>query len=101
MRGIVRGLSFGFLIAAAAFGGAVIEHGLLTRPIGTARFLNQLPHSLVPMRLPLRGSQDIGAPLLLPSEAPEAPRRPPARKHWSPAVQFAEVPLLDTKVRAG
>jgi hypothetical protein len=94
-------LSFGFLVAAAMFSGALIEHGLLSgHAAGLARFhpvISQIP---VPTRLPLRGSMDTHAPLLLPSEAPQAPHKAPVHKHGS-AMQFAGVSLLDRSGSAG
>ena len=103
MRGLVRGLSFGYFLAAAAYGGALIEHGLLSsRAAGGApvRLHRATSHSSVPVRLPLRGSLDMDAPLLLPFEAPAAPRKPP-RKSRSSATQVAEMPVLDRSASAG
>jgi hypothetical protein len=89
-------LSFGFLFAASTFGGALIEHELMS----SARFHRTTSHTSLPARPPLRGSLDIEGPLLLPFEAPQAPRKPP-RKSRSFATQVAGVPLLDTSASAG
>ena len=102
MRAIVRGLSFGFLIAAATFGGALIEHGLLSLPAhGAVGIQPATSHSPLPPQVPLRGSQDIDTPLLLPFAGPEAPRKTPVRKHGTAGMQFASGPLLDTRMGAG
>ena len=102
MQAIVRGLSFGFLMAAAAFGGALVEYGLLSVPAhGAAQFLPAISPSTVPRQVPLRGSQDMDAPLLLPFEGPHIPHKTPVRKHGSPGMKFASGPLLDTGMRAG
>ena len=102
MRGVVRGLSFGFLLAAAAFGGALIEHYLLSSPAaGAARSYQGISHSSRPGPLPLRGSLDKDAPLLAPFGGPETPVRP-ARKHRAPAkLQLAALTPLDTQASDG
>ena len=102
MHKVLRGLSIGYLLVAAAFGGALIEHGLLSAPaVGAKRFHSGSAKHPVPEALPLRGSQDIDAPLFLPFETPGAPRKSPARKRPSAATQLAAAPLLDTDAGAG
>ena len=101
MRRIVRGLSIGYLLAATAFGGALIEHSLLSAHTAkAARAHSGISKSSASTKLPLRGAQDIHAPLLVPTQPPEAPRKP-VRKRPSSRTQFAGAPLLDTSASAG
>ena len=102
MRRVLRGLSIAFLLVAAAFGGALIEHGLLAASVaGAERTHSGSAKDPLSQVLPLRGPQDIDAPLFLPSETPAAPRKSPARKRPSSATQLAALPLLDTSASAG
>jgi hypothetical protein len=103
MRGIVRGLSFGYFLAVAAFGAMILEPKILALDVSeSVRLHLRALDSEITKVVPLRGSQDIDAPLLLPFETPDAPEKAAPRRHRaSPATELASRSALDTFVNAG
>ena len=103
MRRMVRGLSFGFLLAASTYGAVILEPKVLALNVPESIRLHlRALDSEIPKVVPLRGSQDIDAPLFLPFETPDAPRNvAPRRHHAAPATELASGRALDTFVSAG
>jgi len=103
MRGIVRGLSFGYFLAVAAFWAMILEPKILALDVPeSVRVHLRALDSEIPKVVPLRGSQDIDAPLLLPLETPDGPQKAAPRRHRaSPAMELASGSALDTFFSAG